>query len=215
MSAIKKDYYDDDDDEYDRRMEAIDEAYREADRSSHPISILLDCYNKYEEHDPIADAVANDDEALAWLGDYWAYVKYNEHGNEASMEEVGGFKGFANTFYNADQYIEYLMYDDYENIDDTARDLVDRLRTIAQRYGGVSKMKKADFKAEFDKQVAKNRGKEKNRVVKRGKAPTPSNYADDDERARLAEYLENYNGHGGDKSLANAIAEWIYPSSWD
>lgn len=38
-------------------------------------------------------AIANDPEAIGFLVDYWRYVKWNEHGNEASLSEVG-FDGF-------------------------------------------------------------------------------------------------------------------------
>ena len=34
-------------------------------------------------------AIADDPEAIGFLVDYWRYVKWNEHGNEASLSEVG------------------------------------------------------------------------------------------------------------------------------
>lgn len=137
----------DESDDYDV-YEIIDQAYNEADRLSRPIHILLDTYQKYEEHDPNADAVANDREALEWLDDYWEYVKWNEHGNESSIDEVGGFRGFARTVTDSDYVdstLDYLIYDDYDKIDPTARDLADRLKIIANRYGALRKMKKMSF----------------------------------------------------------------------
>ena len=136
----------DESDDYDV-YEIIDQAYNEADRMSRPIHLLLETYQKYEEHDPDADRVADDSEALEWLDDYWEYVKWNEHGNESSIDEVGGFKGFARTVTDSD-YVEatlnYLIYeDDPELIDPTARDLADRLKNIASRYGTLRKMKKS------------------------------------------------------------------------
>lgn len=138
----------DESDDYDV-YEIIDQAYNEADRMSRPIHLLLETYQKYEEHDPNADRVADDREALEWLDDYWEYVKWNEHGNESSIDEVGGFKGFAYTVTDSD-YVEatldYLIYeDDPELIDPTARDLADRLKIIANRYGALRKMKKMSF----------------------------------------------------------------------
>lgn len=110
---------------------AVENAYSEADRMNRPIRLLLDVYRKYQSKDSLADRVAEDEEALDWLDDYWTYVRWNEHGNESSIEEVGGFVGFAQTFLYADQFIDYLMYDDYDKIDDRERDLIDRLRRIA------------------------------------------------------------------------------------
>lgn len=131
-------YEDEDDDYY-----AVDNAYSEADRMDRPIKLLLDVYKRYQPKDSLADRVANDEEALRWLDDYWQYVRWNEHGNQASIEEVGGFVGFAHTFDNAEYYLDYLLYDDYDKIDDDTKNLYDRLMSIAQRYGGVSKMKKS------------------------------------------------------------------------
>ena len=133
--------YDGEDDE----LYAVENAYSEADRTSRPISILLDVYKKYQQKDPVADRVAEDSEALQWLDDYWQYVCMVEHGNEGSVEDVGGFVGFARSFSDyAPEIAEYLLYDDINEIDGDARGLYERFIPIAQRYGGnVSKMKKS------------------------------------------------------------------------
>ena len=129
--------------------EIIDQAYSKADRMSRPIHLLLETYQKYEEHDPNADRVADDRQALEWLDDYWEYVKWNEHGNESSIDEVGGFRGLARTVTDSDYVdstLNYLIYEDDPNlIDPTARDLADRLKIIANRYGALRKMKKMSF----------------------------------------------------------------------
>lgn len=138
----------DESDDYDV-YEIIDQAYNEADRMSRPIHLLLETYQKYEEHDPDADRVADDRQALEWLDDYWEYVKWNEHGNESSIDEVGGFRGLARTVTDSDYVdstLDYLIYEDDPNlIDPTARDLADRLKIIASRYGALRKMKKMSF----------------------------------------------------------------------
>ena len=133
--------YDGEDDE----LYAVENAYSEADRTSRPMKILLDVYKKYQQKDPIADRVAEDSEALQWLDDYWQYVCMVEHGNEGSVEDVGGFVGFARSFSDyAPEIAEYLLYDDIDEIDGDARGLYERFIPIAQRYGGnVSKMKKS------------------------------------------------------------------------
>lgn len=125
-------------------VDAIYEMMNQADSTSRPMSILLECYNKYEDHTSQADAIANDKEALAWLDDYWEYVCWNERGNEPSMDEVGGFKGMVEYITDpemAGRAIDYLQYDD--EIDEDAQNLIDRLKQITSRYNGVSKMKKS------------------------------------------------------------------------
>lgn len=124
-------------------VDAIYDMIHQADNTSRPMSILLECYNKYENHTSEADAIANDKEALDWLDDYWEYVCSVEHGNQGSIEEIGGFIGMAETITNpeiAGGVIDYLQYDD--EIDEDAQNLIDRLRQITSRYNGVSKMKK-------------------------------------------------------------------------
>lgn len=126
--------------DYDDNTIFVEECYRRANSSNRPISALLDCYRRYEISDPIADQVANDKEALRWLDDYWAFVCMNEHGNQCNMFDVGGFVGFAYIFQNPQQYIEYLSrMGDYENLTDREIDLIERLKNIAPRYGGMVK----------------------------------------------------------------------------
>lgn len=137
------------DDEYEKIEETVDAIYRKANATDRPISMLLDCYRKYEESDPVADAVANDSEALKWLDDYWAFVCWMERGRQSSIEEVGGFVGFAHTFEDAEYFLEYLYGygGDWYNDPDIpeAKDLYDRLKVLGSRYGGsVGKMKKSD-----------------------------------------------------------------------
>ena len=124
-------------------VDAIYDMLHQADSTSRPMSILLECYNKYENHTSEADAIANDKEALDWLDDYWEYVCWTERGNQIGMEELGGFNGMAETITNpsfAQQVIDYLQYDD--EIDEDTQNLIDRLKQITARYNGVDKMKK-------------------------------------------------------------------------
>lgn len=134
------------DDDY-TTVDAIYDMLHQADGTSRPMSILLECYNRYENHTSEADSIANDKEALDWLDDYWEYVCWNERGNQIGMEELGGFKGMAETITNpsfAQQVIDYLQYDD--EIDEDAQNLIDRLKQITSRYNGVNKMKKSKMK---------------------------------------------------------------------
>ena len=114
----------------------IYEQYRLADHqpASQCIDTLISCYKRYEPIDTMVNRVINDDDAVRWMKDFWAYVQWSEHGNECMMEEVGGIRGFVDAFVRPVATIEYLSYDDYEHIDDTARDLISRLGTIYAKF---------------------------------------------------------------------------------
>lgn len=114
----------------------IYEQYRLADNqpASQCIDTLISCYKRYEPIDTMVNKVINDDDAVRWMKDFWAYVQWSEHGNECMMEEVGGIRGFVDAFVRPVSAIEYLSYDDYEHIDDTARDLISRLGTLYGKF---------------------------------------------------------------------------------
>ena len=114
----------------------IYEQYRLADNqpASQCIDTLISCYKRYEPIDTMVNKVINDDDAVRWMKDFWAYVQWSEHGNECMMEEVGGIRGFVDAFVRPVPAIEYLSYDDYEHIDDTARDLISRLGTLYGKF---------------------------------------------------------------------------------
>ena len=129
----------------DDELYAVENAYYEAENNpAKAIEILRDCYVKYQADNDKILSVANNDDAIRWLTDYWAYVRDMEHGNEPSIAEVEGFSGFAQIIAYPDitqQTMEYLLYDDYDKIDNEAKDLIDRLTALT----GVSmaKMKKS------------------------------------------------------------------------
>ena len=79
--------------------------------------------------------IANDDECLQWMIDYWNYVRWCEHGNECSLSEVE-FSGFVDTILDPKWVSEYLMYDGPETDDPTVLDLNDRLMRLHRKYGG-------------------------------------------------------------------------------
>lgn len=132
---------------YDDEHDPSDELYSQAERSNDPIPILLEAYQKYEEHDdPYVDSIANDSEAVQWLRDYWDYVRDSEHGRQNTLNENGYFPGFAYIFKEPEQYIEYLIgYDDYDKVDDVPKELARRLEQLSAKYGGVVKMKKSQY----------------------------------------------------------------------
>ena len=51
--------------------------------------------------------MAEDKEAKKWLADYWEYVCWNEHGNQASLEEVQWY-GMVDTILDPEYVHEYL-----------------------------------------------------------------------------------------------------------
>ena len=114
----------------------IYEQYRLADHqpASQCIDTLISCYKRYEPMDVMVNKVIYNDDAVRWMKDFWAYTQWNEHGNQCSMDEIGGIRGFVDAFVRPIPAIEYLSYDDYTNIDNEARDLISRLITI---YGSL------------------------------------------------------------------------------
>lgn len=73
--------------------------------------------------------MANDPECLRWFSDYWAYVRWNEHGNECSLSEIG-FGGFVDTILNYGDFIDYLR----EGDDTEGNELADRLEELSRKY---------------------------------------------------------------------------------
>lgn len=76
---------------------------------------------------PFGVAVAIDPVCTEWFVDYWDFIRFNEHGNEASFFDLGGFKAFVDTIHYPAQTLEYL-YDAGED------ELAERLIEISRRY---------------------------------------------------------------------------------
>lgn len=91
----------------------------------------------------------DDAEAVQWLQDYWDYVQMIEHGNEPSLDEIGGWDGLAQAFMDDDVFNQTVQYisDDIESddINSDAGQLLERLKGLKERYGSMSKMKKMSF----------------------------------------------------------------------
>ena len=72
-----------------------------------------------------------------------------EHGNEPSLDEIGGWDGLAQAFMDDDVFNQTVQYisDDIESddINSDAGQLLERLKGLKERYGSMSKMKKMSF----------------------------------------------------------------------
>lgn len=94
----------------------------------------------------------DDAEATQWLQDYWDYVQMIEHGNEPSLDEIGGWDGLAQAFTDEDVFNQTVQYisDDVESddINSDAGQLLSRLKQLKDRYMGMSKMKKSALQKE-------------------------------------------------------------------
>lgn len=89
----------------------------------------------------------DDSEAVQWLQDYWDYVQMVEHGNEPSLNEIGGWDGLAQAFMDEDIFNQTIGYisDDINASDPNsdAGQLLSRLKQLKERYTGMNKMKKS------------------------------------------------------------------------
>lgn len=117
-------------DEEESWTEKTDRLYSEADRapSSEAIDILRSIYlddNSKDEWTPEGLRMAQDEEALRWMADYWSYVRWNEHGNECCLSEVG-FQGMVDSIMDPSYVIEYL---------EDEEELIRRLRALNRKYG--------------------------------------------------------------------------------
>ena len=106
----------------------------EADRkpSNEAIDILRALYVNPRSKSEWTDeglSIANDPECLRWFSDYWSYVRWNEHGNECSLSEVG-FGGFVDTILHPEDFRGYML----EGDDDRGRELADRLEGLNRKY---------------------------------------------------------------------------------
>ena len=109
--------------------------FADADRKPSPeaVDILRSLYldERNGRPDPRLKKIANDPACLKWFSDYWDYVRWNEHGNECSLSEVG-FEGFADCILNPDHYLEYLLPEGDET--DDGKILAEKLKLLHRRY---------------------------------------------------------------------------------
>ncbi len=93
------------------------------------------------ETNPEAGLALRDPEVWAWICDYYAYVAWNEHGNEPSLYEdaENGYILYAISDLTAaydDSFTEYLTdQGDFEGMNDRQWDLLKRRQQIQRRYG--------------------------------------------------------------------------------
>ena len=80
--------------------------------------------------------IAQDEDAMRFFVDYWAFVRWNEHGNEAVLGDEVTFYDFVDTivFPKETGTIDYLMPDGYDCADERERELAQRLETLSKKY---------------------------------------------------------------------------------
>lgn len=93
----------------DRRERMLAEA--DGAPGSDGIDILREIYldpDFRRETTPTGLRIAADPECIRWIKDFWAYVQWNERGNEASLSEIG-FGGFVRDILGPTDATEYLL----------------------------------------------------------------------------------------------------------
>lgn len=80
--------------------------------------------------------IAQDEEAMRFFVDYWDYVRWNEHGNEATLGDDVTFYDFVDmiAFPKETGTIDYLMPDGYAHADERAIGLAQRLGNLFKKY---------------------------------------------------------------------------------
>ena len=80
--------------------------------------------------------VAYDNEVFAWICSYWDYVRWNEHGNELSYDELAYDNGFSDIvgaiIYDPSDFLEYLRSGDSDQSEEE-RKLAAELRRLNRR----------------------------------------------------------------------------------
>lgn len=122
----------DDDDWEDREYEMLLKA--DASLPKDAIPILRDLYldPRSGSHPTEKERrMASDPDCIRWFVDYWTFVRWNEHGDECMISEIG-FDGFLDTILHPGDTIRYLSANDC----DRARNLKERLSELNGRYSG-------------------------------------------------------------------------------
>lgn len=126
----------------DNWIDHFEEMCSKADRSNsdEAVRILRDLYldgrNK-DEWTEIGVRIANDAECIDWITEYWSFVRWNNHGNESSFSEIGGFKGLIDCI-TEPEYVFDELSESIESGDVDAAALKDRLEQICHRYSTIS-----------------------------------------------------------------------------
>ncbi len=122
----EEDWYD-----YRERMYAMADRTTSADA----IGILRNLYTDPRNTGKTAAGmrIANDSECLQLMADYWSYVRWNEHGNECSLSEIG-FEGFVTDILDPGYALNYLMPEGPENAGDREKELAGRLKALHWKY---------------------------------------------------------------------------------
>lgn len=91
-----------------------------------------------EERDRDLIASAQDADVLKWMADYWGYLQYVDRNAAGVWDWLDG--GYFKTLLlditgrDIDTYVEqFLVYDDLDRIDATARDLYERRKALQKR----------------------------------------------------------------------------------
>ena len=81
-------------------------------------------------HTGLQEEMAEDPELSGFIDDYWAYVCWNEHGNQCTLDELGYYPGMLEMVFDIEPYREYL--EPYEP------ELWKRLTKLHEKYVGRS-----------------------------------------------------------------------------
>lgn len=75
--------------------------------------------------------IANDTDCLDWFSEYWSFVRWNEHGNQDNISDIG-FTGFIDIILDPEGVSEYLLMSEC----DRGTELEARLSMLHTRYLG-------------------------------------------------------------------------------
>lgn len=104
------------------------------------INDLITLYNMIREHNGLNTI---EPVIVDWITDYWAFVQYNEHGNECSIGELWetDFIGYAHRFlkgeFSLNESSEWTYLTecaDYESYDSVVFDLMARALALMHKY---------------------------------------------------------------------------------
>lgn len=98
------------------------------------IRILRELYldvNSQREWTGKGRLIADDTDCIDWFVDYWTFVRWNEHGNQCNISEIG-FSGLIDMIVNPDEVSEYLLSSEC----DRGTELNARLMELNRRFSG-------------------------------------------------------------------------------
>ena len=115
--------------------------------SYHEMVKVRNAWAKQRYLDPKIVELSKKQDVKDFAGDYWAYVKMTEHGNEPSLEELAEYHGqyvAEITGKTDDDYMyEYIKHEEsIEDLSDEERGLMSRLRSLQSKYRNYNRKPK-------------------------------------------------------------------------